>query len=473
MLDGYEDAEFWDDGEKSAMRAYELYEEGHMLGALEALESAIESSPANSALHFNRALTLDALDRYEEAIQEYHTALEMNPDDMEILNSLAVDYTRTAQYDLAVQTFERIEQINPLFEPAYCNRIITYTEMGQHDKAEQMFYIAQQINSQCPLCFYNIGNSLFCRRDYKRAIWCWERTAVLEPEHPQINYRIAQGYWAINDSEMAQSYFLEELRKNPGSVDVLLDFSLFLLQNGNFESAKEKLNRILELNPDFAPAYHYLGELRLKEGEFDTAAEMFKASIKKDSCLAGPRYRLAQCALKKGDRTTAVKLLKAELEFSVDDIDVLLSMGSMLLKMKELDYAAHCFLRATDEDTSNPEPFYYLALALALRGEYADSLHFLEYCLDLDGEKLDALKLAAIANLRCNNLHQARVLIQNARKIAPEDKIAKDIESLTLKKLLGRSIRKKSFAILETAKKKTTKITAKIQKILTAKKSAS
>ena len=133
--------------------------------------------------------------------------------------------------------------------------------MGQHDLAEQMFYLAQQINPDCALCYYNIGNSLFARGQYKKAIRCWLRTAELEPSHPQINYRIAQAYWSEADMERGRQHFLAELRVNPGQIDVILDYGLFLLEVGDIESAKEKFNRILELQPDFALALFYLGEI--------------------------------------------------------------------------------------------------------------------------------------------------------------------------------------------------------------------
>ena len=105
--------------------------------------------------------------------------------------------------------------------------------MGDFDKAEQMFYLAQQINPNCPLCYYNIGNSLFSRRNYKKAIWCWEKTLELEPTHPQINYRIAQGHWADGDHEAAKTFFLAHLRIEPGDIEVILDFGLFLLEQAN------------------------------------------------------------------------------------------------------------------------------------------------------------------------------------------------------------------------------------------------
>ena len=106
--------------------------------------------------------------------------------------------------------------------------------MDLHEEAEHMFYLAQQINPECPICFYNIGNSLFTRQRYKKAIWCWQRTAQLEPTHPQINYRIAQAYWADGDNENAKEHFLQELRVNPGDTDVILDFGIFLLKIGEF-----------------------------------------------------------------------------------------------------------------------------------------------------------------------------------------------------------------------------------------------
>ena len=93
-----------------------------------------------------KALSLDSLGKFDEAIADYEAALALNPCDLEILNSLAVDYTRVGNYDLAIQTFEHIEGLDASFEPCYCNRIITYTEMGLHEQAEQMFYLAQQIN---------------------------------------------------------------------------------------------------------------------------------------------------------------------------------------------------------------------------------------------------------------------------------------------------------------------------------------
>jgi len=412
----------WDEAEQKATSAYELYEDDQINLALERITEAIEMNPNNSAWHFNAGLALDSLGRFEDAVVAYQQAIKLGGQDPEILNSLAVDYTRIRQYDLAIATFEQIQQIDPTFEPCYCNRIITYTEMDCHNTAEQMFYLAQQINPDCPICFYNIGNSLFSRQQYKKAIWCWEKTAVLEPNHPQINYRIAQAYWANGDMEPAHRHFLQELRENPGDIDVILDFGLFLLKCGNQASAREKFNRILELSPDSAAAVFYLGEIAFNRGDTAGAERLFRKALRKDRKLLGSRYRLAQIAAQRGNDTEAVRLLLDEFRLDVRDCDVLFSMGTMLIHLGELERAADCFLKILDDDRQHTEAFYHLGIALAQKAEFPGALQFFEHALSLGATKPELLADTALLYLKMGRLTDAARTVAAACELAGDDK---------------------------------------------------
>jgi tetratricopeptide (TPR) repeat protein len=375
------------------------------------------------------------MNKFDEAISEYELALGMNPDDLEILNSLAVDYTRTGQYDLAIDTFEHIQQLDGEFEPCYCNRIITYTEMDQHDMAEQMFYLAQQIQPNCPLCYYNIGNSLFIRGQYKKAIHCWLKTAELEPTHPQINYRIAQACWSDGDHRRAREHFLAELRTNPGDIDTIFDFSLFLLELGEVEGAKEKFNRILELDPDFAPAVFYLGEITFNvarasspwnhgqdgRATYEQAVKLFDQAMQKDGCLAGPRYRLAQCALIAGKHQQARAYLASEAKLAPENVDVLLSMASMFLAVGDTDFGINCLLRATDIDSASSDAYYYLGLASVQKGRYSEAAEFFSHTLDIKADHICALRASAELYLEMGKLAEAEERIDKALVRAGED----------------------------------------------------
>ncbi len=415
----------YDKAENKANKAFELYENGKETEALLELEEAIEINPSNSSWHFNKALVLDAKAKFDEAISEYEIALQLNPNDLEILNSLAIDYTRTGQYDLAIATFEQIQALDPNFEACYCNRIITYTEMGHHDLAEQMFYLAQQINPDCALCYYNIGNSLFARGQYNKAIRCWLRTAELEPAHPEINYRTAQAYWSDGDGDESRvhacEHFLEELRINPGSVDVIFDFGLFLLEAGDIESAKEKFNRILELTPDSAVALFYLGEIAFNSTDYERAVQLFNQAQQKDNTLTGPRYRLAQYGLMRGKKDEAGSYLVSELRASPEDADTWVSMGSMFLVIGDLDYATHCLLRAVDIDSANADGYYYLALVSAIKGRFEDAAEFFAHTLDIRPQDVWALRDSALVYLTMSRLDEAAKRTKKALALAGDD----------------------------------------------------
>ena len=427
----FEEAGFgcYSEAERKVRRAFRLYEDGRMLQALDALEKALDINPSNDSWHFNKALTLDAVNRFDDAINEYEIALQLSPGDLEILNSLAVDYTRTGQYDRAIDTFEQIQQLDSDFEPCYCNRIITYTEMGQHELAEQMFYLAQQIKPNCALCYYNIGNSLFARGQYKRAVRCWLKTAELEPTHPEINHRIAQAYWSDGDSERAHEYFLTELRNNPGDVDIILDFGLFLLEAGDIESAKEKFNRILELKPDSGAALFYLGEIAFDNADYPQAVKLFNQSLQEDNTLPGPRYRLAQYALTQGQKQEARNYLLTELTMDPEDSDILVSMGSMFLAISEPDYATHCLLRAVDMDYASADGYYYLGLARATKGCLDDAAEFFEHALDIRPKDVRILRDSAVVYLAMGRLVDARERIEKARSLAGDDRQLRTLEN--------------------------------------------
>ena len=411
----------WEDAEDKALFAYELYEEGQLNQALDQLDLAIQMNPENSAWHFNRGLTLDAMDKYSEAIEEYRIALELSGEDLEIMNCLAVDFTRTAQYDMALSTFEQIQSLDSNFEPAYCNRIITYTEMELHAKAEEMFYLAQQIKPDCAICFYNIGNSLYSRGEFERALWCWEKTQIIDPSHPQIDLRIAQTHWAMKNSQLANIHFLEEIRNDPGNVEVIIDYGRFLLEDNKIDSAREKFNRILELCPDHAESIFYLGEIAYSQNDLKEAATQYLRAISKDSYMTGPRFRLAQISRTTGANQDALKYLKEELDLDIEDAEVLLAMGAVFMKLDEFDLAAHCFLRVTDMEPQNPKGYHYLGMAIATQNEVEDAIKFLEHTVEIDEYNTELhTDLARLYALN-GEYENAKSQIEKATLLSPKD----------------------------------------------------
>ena len=417
----YSDADDWSDAERHIEQAHDFYDHGSWHEALRELEAAIDINPTHPGYLFNKGITLDSLGRFSEAAQAFQAALDLEPHDPELLNCLAVDYTRLGLYDRALEAFEKIERVAPDFEAAFCNRIITYTEMGRHDKAEEMFYMARQIKEFCPFCYYNMANSLFARKLYDRAIWCWQQTKNISPDHPQINYRIAQGHWAAGDPQKARHHFLEELRAQPGDIEVLLDTGILLLELNQLESAKEKFNRILELDNTHCLAHHYLGELHLHQEKWTQAVECFHRALDLNPAHQGAHYRLGECYLHMGQPANAREHLLAELDASPDQPEVLLDLGCLLLEVDQLTDAMICFERLIDLNPNDYVAYHNLSLCYYLSGLADEGIELSLKVLQLRQDHLPALHNLANAFLQKNAPDKAGSYIDRACLIAPKD----------------------------------------------------
>jgi len=421
QMDNYSYFEEWSNAEQRIERAHEHYDNARWQEALQELQGAIETNPTNGNWFFNKGLTLDTLGRYSEAIEAFEQARELNLEDPEVLNCLGVDYTRLGQYDRALRIFEEVEVLVPDFEPCFCNRIITYAEMGRHEEAEQMFYLARQLKEHCPLCYYNIGNSLFSQQLYDRAIWCWEQTRNLDPDHPQINSRIAQAYWAKGEHQKAKENFLAHLRQQPGDIEVLLDTAILLLEMNELDSAREKLHRILELNPDQPQVHHYLGELYLNDGSLSRAVECFNRALTLNPHQDGCHFRLAQCYLYLEQRANARENLLAELKNSPNQADVLLELGCLLEEVGAIAEAMNCFERVIDAHPENIQAYYNLSVSYFRNGLPDQGIELSLRVLELQSDHIFAMHNLAFAYLQKDEIEKAHQYIQMACDRAPND----------------------------------------------------
>ncbi|MCP4450212.1 MAG: tetratricopeptide repeat protein, partial [Planctomycetes bacterium] len=251
-------------------------------------------------------------------------------------------------------------------------------------------------------------------------------------------------YWYAGDHEHAREYFLQELRTNPGDLDVIFDFGLFLLEKGEIESAKEKFHRILEFNPTHAGAIFYTGEVALNLGDPDRAMDFYDSALRYDDTLSGPYYRLAQHALNQGKYQKARAYLLSELRNSIDNADLLVSMGSMFLNMAgeqketcefgdsveqsvkdmacepDMDHAVHCLFQAVEINDTHTEAYYYLGLASAFKGYWEDACDFFDHALDCDPDHTPVLMAHARVSAIRGHFDMAREKLHHATAVSPD-----------------------------------------------------
>ena len=246
---------------------------------------------------------------------------------------------------------------------------------------------------------------------------CWKKTLRYDPDHPQINYRIAQAHWASGHFDESVEYFLKELRIDPGKIDVLIDFGVLLLQMGQIDSAREKFHRVCELVPHHAQAVFYLGEIEFNNKNYEQAQHLYSLAFDfSGHSLTGANYRLGQCQLLAGNKATALEYLLCEMSLSPKDSASLTSMGTMFIELDQPDSASNCLLKAIDYDSSNKHAFYYLGLLLASDDRLTKAAEFLTCAIDLDDKFTDAFRHLAMVYMSMGHYDQAALQIAQASK---------------------------------------------------------
>ncbi len=413
----------WLDAEARVEQARKLYDEGRWQEAADQLRSAIESNPYNAAWYFNLGLTLEAMEDYSAAVESFLRAIAITPDDLETLNCLGINLTRMGKYAEALDCFQQMEKLDATYEPGYCNRVVTYTEMGDHEQAEVMFYMARQVKDECPLCLYNIANSLYARGLYDRAIHCWMQALRIDPLHPEAHERIAEAYWAKGDMKMARAYYEAELRiaDGGGSIETLLDFGEMLVQMGDTIAANGKFRRVLDREPDNAQALCQLAEIACVEGNYELAERRAQRLLEVCPDHRGAYAKLGKALLRQGKVQDAAKALLVEIRRVGSDSDLLHELGELLLEAHEVRRANEVLARLVELTPSDALAQHNLAVSYFMMDRLDDGIAHCRKALKIQPDYALALYNLAVAHMIKGDRARARRYAQRAMMLDPEN----------------------------------------------------
>ncbi|QQE10954.1 tetratricopeptide repeat protein [Planctomycetota bacterium] len=417
----------WFEAEQHAEKAHRLAEAGQWEQAYDELSIALRHNPHKPEWHYGLGMTLDAMERYEEAIESYERAVNLSPDDTESMMCIAVDYIRIGKPRRAITLLENIEQTEPGNEATYCQRIAAYTQLGDHDKAEEMFYLARQIEDECPICYDFLAQSLSYRSEFKRAIWCWQQTLRLDPSYPGVRGNLARIHMRMGNQERARRLFLRQLRVEPGDLDTLLQLAYLLIDMGYDSEGSEKLRQALELDPTLAEAHAELGQLALKRGHVDAAERRFKRAKRLDPQRPGIFLGLAIIAQKRGKLDEARKHMLAELENIGQSVEQLLDMTRLFIELNLPEEALDALITLEnstgDYVISDPSQLAHACLYGGIaRLQIHDTdrgIASLKHCLQTKPDNAQAIRNLTLAYLEMNDLTRARAWLRRLRQVAP------------------------------------------------------
>jgi len=421
----------WFDAEQHIERAHEFYEAGRWDDAETELREALSLNPYRSEWHFNLGLTLEAAGRYADAASAFRDAHELEPKDAPSALLVGVNHLRAGQLRESIPWLEAAHKLEPEDAASLVYRIEAFARLGDHDQAELMFYLAQELNPKDAMAYAMLADSLLTRGLHDKAVWCLREAAQYDSTLPHIHSRLAEAYAATGRLERARQLYLRELRQNPGDIDTLLDLGCLLAEMNRSQEAGEKFRRVLEIEPDNAPAHYYLGGLAERQGQIDDALAQFDVVLRLDADFPGVRRRLAAIRLGRGarasgDAAAARELLAAEFRefgisgarWSVEDLE---ELGTLLLDAKMASEAREVYEAIVLRKPGAADALHSLAVSCFHSGDRARGIELSREVVKLNPKHVGALHNLAVAFFDERNLTRARYWARLASLVEPED----------------------------------------------------
>ena len=198
-------------------------------------------------------------------------------DKIQIYGQVTDAYALIASGDLtgAIQSLEAVLAEDPEAVFVHHSLGLVYARMGRHQEAVEAYSKAVEAFSEDPLLFFNLGTSYLQLKRWNDAAQALERVLDIDPSHFRARSNLATLWLQAGRFQAALRASELILEKHPDYEPALFNAGLSSLALEKEDQAIVYLQGVLEVNPQNANAYQYLGQVYEKKGEVGLADEHF------------------------------------------------------------------------------------------------------------------------------------------------------------------------------------------------------
>lgn len=359
-----------------------LLKRGSFSEALKKLKQAESVIPDSRPLLILLANTQRRLGLLSDAEKTLQHALHLYPDDSEILNNLGNVYLGLCLYQDAEEALQAAMKASPENARVLNNLGALRMQTNNLDEAEKLFRKASRLNPTWDTAKKNLLN-------------LQRRIQALDSEIETLR---------------------QEFMSHPDYLDIGLTLGKTLFFRGYFSEAKSTLTRVLKKNPRLTAACFYLATIYEIGDDPERAIEYYREMVIRSGKDQTPEYLNFESLIKQEFYDEALAELK---KVAILDLDLAASRINLGIRYFEeclWDDALRHFEEAVQINSSYPDAFYWVALALIQLNESSRAKDFLKKALDLNPEYADAHFQMGML-LRSKSKKKAHVHFEKALKL--------------------------------------------------------
>ncbi|HTQ47227.1 MAG TPA: tetratricopeptide repeat protein [Polyangiaceae bacterium] len=283
---------------------------GHTSDAKSVLDDAKKKLPPSAALDRAVGDVAMAQGEYDAAITQYRSALAKDPHDVATHFQLAVVLRRVRKFDDAGTELDRVAAVDKDYPGLSLERGLLYEESGDVDKAIDQFKAALAKAPDDPDLQLRVGSAYVMVGRPDDALPMLHKVLDKRPTSAEAHHYIGRALMLQGQGQQQEALrFLKravDLDPNRAEFHVYLAWAANDAQPAQLELARDEIDRALAIDKMSAEAYWQKGVLERMEGAIDDAIKDERHALELRPSRYEAHATLAECYEDKNDEGTAI-----------------------------------------------------------------------------------------------------------------------------------------------------------------------
>ncbi|MCM0599040.1 tetratricopeptide repeat protein [Periweissella fabalis] len=315
---------------------------------------------------FSLAEELYGLGFLKQAKRVYLKLLDAYPDADELRTGLADVLIDEGEIDEAINY---LSQITPN-SAAYLESLLVMADLYQTEElfeaSEQKLIEAHALAPNEPVILFAMAEFYFNMRQFKAAIKYYKELLIQGVKtfsRVDLVSRIGVAYAQAGNFDNAIGYLeqIHEADMTP-ATQFQLGFTYFQLKE--YEKAIPALEKVVEMDNQFASVYPYLGQALVETNQLEDALRIFQQGLAVDEFNETLFKIAAETAIKLGDFALATKYYEEGLAIEPDDVTLVLGLSNLYLQAENDTDNIELLSAYVQNDEVDPQVYWNVAKSL-------------------------------------------------------------------------------------------------------------
>ena len=334
----------------------------------------------------------------DKAKEVYKKLKDIDMKDAESLNFVGLNYIDEMQLDKAIECFKKAIEMKREDAKFYYNLGQAYFLKGWIEEAQDSFNKAICLNPMEENYHYSLAYLLYRIGDYENALvhLCddgvenlnskilklviqaekgnlatpkveLEKMLKEHPDNETILFSLAKIYFKLDMFKQSKTIMEDVLKINEKSFEYQEFFVRLMLQLGELELAKSKIDELLDKYPNYYYAKVLEAEYFLLTNEYDDLFETAQELIELEMNHYEGYYYNAVALFEKDDVNFAIESLKKAITLDVNNASLYVKMGEFYQALGKYEDAFEYIKEASDIDKSAKNKELYMQLSSIVR----------------------------------------------------------------------------------------------------------